>query len=393
MRITIVSRIYRPEPSSASLLLGSVADALVAAGHEVTVLTAKPPKGLSPVPRGERVRTFPVLRDRTGYVRGYVQYMSFDIPLFFRLLFSRRPDAVFMEPPPTTGVVVRITCAIRRMPYVYDAADVWSDAASHATASSLVVRVLRGLERFALRGARALVTISQGVVDRARELGVRTPAEVVGFGADTEVFHYEEAPLERTFLYAGTHTGLHGAGILIDAFARFSEARPGYRLRFIGNGTDQNSMRDRARELGVGDAVSFELPMPSDQLRPELASALASLATLLPGGGYEYAFTTKAYSSLATGCPVIFAGPGPTAPFLTEAAEHVRAGIAVGYDAEAIAEAMRSFADRPANPEERMALAAWTAERHSMRAVADRISQTVVASARTRGARKRGARS
>lgn len=385
MRITIVSRIYRPEPSAASLLLGSVADALVAEGHEVTVLTAKPPRGIAVAPRGERVRTFPVLRDRSGYVRGYLQYLSFDVPLFFRLLFSRRPEAVFMEPPPTTGVVVRIVCALRRVPYVYNAADIWSDAAGHATDSGLVVRVVRAFERFAMRGARRLVAISQGVIDRVRTLGIGTPAEVVGFGADTEIFRYQEnAAAEPVFLYAGTHTGLHGAGILVEAFARFSETHPGYRLRFIGNGTDQDAMRERAGELGIGAAVSFEPSIPSERLRSELSRAVASLATLLPGGGYEYAFTTKAYSSLATGCPVIFAGPGPTAVFLRAASREVPAGAAVNYDVEAIAEAMRNAADRPLSPEDRRSVATWTAAHHSMRAVAERISRAIVSSGRHR---------
>lgn len=384
MRIVIASRIYRPEPSAASLLLGSVADALVEGGHDVTVLTAKLPKGLAPEPRGEHVRTFPVLRDKNGYVRGYLQYMSFDVPLAFRLLFAKRPAAVFVEPPPTTGAVVRAVCAIRRIPYVYDAADIWSDAAAYATSSRLVVRVLRAFERFAMRGAHDLVAISQGVIDRVRELGVRTPAMVAGFGADTSSFGYGEAPTERVFLYAGTYTELHGADILIDAFARFSETHSGYRLQFVGNGTGEEQLARRAAELGVADAVTFEKPVPSAELQGRLLRAVASLATLLPGGGYEYAFTTKAYSSLATGCPVIFAGPGPTATFLQQAAQHAPVGVAVDYDSEAIAAAMRDAADHPLAAHERRTVAEWAAAEHSMAAVARRIADVITTAARQR---------
>lgn len=388
MRVTIVSRIYRPEPAAASFFLGGVADALLEAGHEVDVLTARPLPGQGEGSRGERISTFPVLRDRSGYVRGYLQYLSFDLPLAFRLLFARRPAAVLVEPPPTTGAVVRVVCAIRRIPYVYDAADVWSDAAGQATSSGLVVRVLRALERFAMRGAASMVTISQGVVDRARSLGVRTPMVVTGFGADTSVFHYSEAEIEPVFIYAGTFTGLHGAGILVDAFARFSETHPGYRLRFVGNSTEQEPMRMRAEALGIGDSVEFADPVPAEQLRPQLASAIASLATLRPGGGYEYAFTSKAYSSLATGCPVIFAGPGPTGPFMERSALEAPVGTAVDYDAEAIAAAMGDAADRPLGAELRRDLAEWAARRHSMRAVTRRVAETVVSAASERQRRR-----
>ena len=60
-------------------------------------------------------------------MRGYVQYLSFDIPLFFRLLFARA-DLVVSEPPPTTGLVVAISLAgCADDPFVYYAADVWTD--------------------------------------------------------------------------------------------------------------------------------------------------------------------------------------------------------------------------------------------------------------------------
>lgn len=388
LRVVMVSRIYRPEASAASFFLGSVADRLIENGHEVEVLTARMPKGMRPEPRGERVRTFPVLRDRSGYVRGYLQYMSFDIPLFFRLLFARRPDVVFMEPPPTTGAVVRVVCALRRVPYVYDAADIWSDAADNATGSRLVIRVLRGLEKFGLTGARRIVTISQGVADRLVELGVRRPAAITGFGADTESFAYERHPIEPVFLYAGSYSVWHGAEVLIDAFADFSTTRPGYTLRFIGNSTERAALAERAAARGLSDSVEFRDAVPAAELRPQLVTATASLATLRPGSGYEYAFTTKAYSALAAGCPVIFAGPGPTGPFVDEANRHVRAGAAVAYDRAAVTEAMHAVVADPPSAAEREATADWTREHHSMRTVAERVAEAIEAAAvRTRRSR------
>ena len=378
LRVVIVSRIYRPEPSAASLFLGSVSDALLEQSIEVEVLTAKPLPGQGTGSRGERVRTFPVLRDKRGYVRGYLQYMSFDIPLMFRLLFTRRPSIVFVEPPPTTGAAVRIICAIRRIPYVYDAADIWSDAAAHATSSQAVVRVLRFIEKFAMRGAKAMVTISQGVVERVAALDIDTPITVTGFGADTSTFYHSDLPLKQTFIYAGTYTELHGASILVDAFALFTETHHGYILQFIGNGNGQDEMVAKAHALGVAGQVQILESVPADQLRPMLNSAISSLATLDPNGGYEYAFTSKAYSSLASGCPVIFAGPGPTIEFMRTAAEHAPVGESVDYGAEAIAEAMRNAADNPLSTTERGHLATWAAENHSMMASARKVREVLV---------------
>lgn len=384
MRITIVSRIYRPEPSAASLFQGAIADALLAEGHHVDVITAAPPKHLKRVDHGERVRTFPVLRDANGYVRGIVQYLSFDIPLIFRLLFSRRTDVVFMELPPTTGAVVRVVCGLRRIPYVYNAADIWSDAAQLEPTSGLVVRVLRMIEGFALRGAAHTVTISRGVEERIRAFGVRRPITVAGFGADTREFPLAVAEPEQLFVYAGSYAPAHGAEILVDSLARLLETRPGFSLRFIGNGVERPLVEARAEELGVSASVEYVDPVPPSELLPHLGAAIASVATIKPGTVYEYSYASKVYSSLGAGCPVVFAGPGPTAGLIEEANRSVRAGIACAYDAEAIAAAMRAMADDRPALEERAALSRWTAAEHSLGAVADRVAGVIRSVARRR---------
>lgn len=384
MRITIVSRIYRPEPSAASIYLGAVADELLAGGHDVDVITASPPKGIARLHTRERVRTFPVLRDAKGYVRGYIPYMSFDIPLAFRLLFTRRPDVVFVEPPPTTGVVVRVICSLRRIPYVYDAADIWSDAAQLEPVSPVVVRVLAALEKFALRGAAHVVTVSQGVVDRVHAFGVRRPVTVTGFGADVNEFPLTTAPAEKLFVYAGSYSPYHGADILIDAFARFLDSHPGYTLRFIGNGTEQPRVRARAAKLGITAQIEYLEPVPPSDLLPHLASAAASLATIKPDTVYEYSYASKAFSSLSAGCPVLFAGPGPTINLIENANEQVSAGIACAYDPDEIAGAMRQLADERATVQERAALSDWTAKEHSMAAVARRVAAVLGAVVRRR---------
>jgi hypothetical protein len=135
-----------------------------------------------------RVKRFPVLRDAAGYVRGYVQYMSFDVPLFFRLLVGRGSDVIVAEPPPTTGFVVRIAAAMRRTPYVYYAADIWSDASESTGAPAFVVRVVRRLESFALRGARAVIAVTDGVAERVRELAGHDRVSVIRNGIDTTIF-------------------------------------------------------------------------------------------------------------------------------------------------------------------------------------------------------------
>jgi glycosyltransferase involved in cell wall biosynthesis len=370
-----VSRIFAPEPSAAAGILRSWACAFRDAGADITVFTTTPPRGAKiSDPDGVRVRRGPVLRNGDQYVRGYIAYLSFDIPLFFRLLFSRRADIYIVEPPPTTVAVVRIVAALRRTPYVVRAADLWSDAASQVTRSRFVLWALRRVETWGLRGAARLFAAHEPLVARLRELGVDTPATAIGFGADTDSFRYEPQPKPAApvFVYAGTYSEWHGAGIFIDAFAALLPRHPGARLHFIGNGEERETLRRRAHELGLDAEVDFRGPIPPLELSPILCAATASLASLKPGQGYDYAFTTKVYSSLAAGCPVVFAGVGPTGPFL-RSVDCPDAGVAVDYDVEEVTDAMDKAVTAAPGDAARARLSAWTHERYSLTAIATRV--------------------
>lgn len=375
MRVVIVSRIFTPEPAAASFLLHAVAESFAAHGHEVEVLTTTPPAGLLERPTdGVVVRRAPVWRDRQGYVRGYVSYLSFDVPLLFRLLFSRRADLYFVEPPPTTGAVVRAVAGVRRTPYVYDAADLWSDAAALVTSSSAVLRALRAVERFAVRGASHAFAISQGLIDRMRQIGIHTPASPVGFGTDTEAFRYtpQDPPDRPVFVYGGSYSEWHGADVFIEAFAGVRAVHPEARLLFIGNGAEKPRLKKMVEDSRLG-GVEFRDSIAPEELAAVLSAATASLASLRPGGGYDYAFTTKVYASLVSGCPVIFAGTGPTGPFLREHGARHAVGVAVEWNAEAVQAAMLAAAADPLPQNARVELATWAAGRFSMSVVADTI--------------------
>lgn len=389
MRVTVISRIYSPEPAAASFFLDAVARALADAGHQVDVLTVIAPRTLIDAPAPNvTVRRFPVFRDRRGYVRGYLQYLSFDIPLAFRMLFRRRPDVYLVEPPPTTGAVVRVIAGLQRRPYVYDAADVWSDAAALATRSRLVLAILRRVELFALNGATQAVTISRAVAERFTALGGGTPFTVTGFGVDTVAFERDPSPEpEKQFVYAGTYSEVHGAEIFVEAFALFSEKHPGYRLRFIGNGAGSTMIEQLRDRLGVTD-VAIDAIVPPPTLSAILSRSTASLASVLPGAGYDYALATKVYAPLAVGCPVIFAGVGPTTGVIDDDdPDAPRRGKSVPYDATAIASAMADLAEQPLTASERADLSAWARERHDIRQVAAKVIAVLESAASRRGPR------
>ena len=391
MLVTLATRTFTPEPTAAALRLGALARALAAGGDRVRVLTSRLAPSVASdarrladggVDAGEgaglvEVRRPPVLRDRTGAVRGYVSYMSFDVPLVSRLLTTPRPDVVVCEPPPTTGVAVRLACAARRVPYVYYCADIVSDAAALAGVPGLVVRTVASLESFALRGARRVIAVSDGVARRARDMGARDVAvvpngvrvpEAVATGTP-EGFPTCDGPV---FVYAGTVAQWLAPEVFVDAFER-ARARIGdARLVFVGQGSGWDALTERS--LGVA-GVEMIPAVSAEEADRWMARATATLASLRPGG-YDYAYPTKILASLAQGTPVIYAGPGQAARDIAEG----KLGVACNLNADEVAEAMVGLASGTAAWVGAEGARAWVSMHRSVEA-SSRAAAAVVRSA------------
>lgn len=373
--MVIASRIYAPEPAAAALRLRVLAEALHSAGARVRVLTSRA-RDTESSPSDVDVRRWPVRRDRSGAVRGWIPYLSYGVPLALRLLLTRRVDVVVVEPPPTTGVVVRVVCALRRRPYVYYAADVLSSAVGPGDLPARLHGLLRRVEGWAMAGASAVLTVSDDVAHEIESMGVaRGRVHVVGTGVDTSVFTPHPTVQPRpTLVYAGTMSELHGAEVFVRALALVADELPELRLLMLGGGTSRPGLERLADELVPG-RVEFGGLVAPEVVAEELTAAVAGLASLRPGTGYVFATAVKTFAATGCGAPVIYSGAGPAGGTVAEN----RLGWAVAWEPAAVAEAIRAAARAPRDPDERVRRAAWTHKHMSLTAVAARAVPVVLA--------------
>ncbi|NVM97483.1 glycosyltransferase family 4 protein [Arthrobacter sp. SDTb3-6] len=338
LKVVVATRLYTPEVGAAAFRLKALVDGLVEQGAEVEVITSKAPKGSGVFKPRYGLRRWPVLRDRGGNVRGYVQYLSFDIPAFFRLL-SVQADLVVSEPPPTTGLVVALSSLLRGRPFVYYAADVWTEALSAVQVPAAVKKLMGAVEGFVLRRAAKVIAVSEPVAGQVVHFNV--PAhriEVVGNGVDTAVFR-PDGPIASAghpyFVYTGTMSEWQGAAIFIEALALVREKFPDVELRFFGQGADEGHLKAVAAQAIPG-AVHFGGVVPPADAAAWIRGAAAALVSIKPGQGYDFAKPTKIYAAAACGTPVVFAGQGDGAAVV----ESGRLGAAAAYDVQAVAQAM-----------------------------------------------------
>jgi glycosyltransferase involved in cell wall biosynthesis len=376
MRAVIASRIYAPEPSAASFRLEALAKAFASRGIDVEVLTTTYPGALDTNEGRITVRRSRVFRDKAGYVRGYAQYLSFDIPLFFRLLMCKRPDVVICEPPPTTGIVVRVTCALRRIPYVAYAPDLWSDAMESMQVPGVIRAGVRALERSVYAGAKLALSVLPEISHRLEKWMPTSRIATVGNGIDTAEYSangHAHSMDNAYLLYAGTASEFQGASIFVEAFALVAKQRKGISLVFLGQGSEFEEIRERAQEIGAGRVAVLDR-VPAAEAAQWLRGATATLVSIKPGLGYEFALPTKIYASVACGTPVIFAGEGAG----RELVEENNLGWAADYEPHAIATSMLAAVDARSAASNRAKLADWARENASLDRVGNRAVDAIV---------------
>jgi glycosyltransferase involved in cell wall biosynthesis len=370
-RATIATRVYAPEGTAAAYRLEQLAAALDSRGYAVTVLTSRAPGRVRVV---GNVRRWPVLRDKSGAVRGYFQYASFDIPLFFRLLFAPRAEFVVVEPPPTTGLVARLALAIRRTPYFYYSADVTSAAVRTVRAPAAVIAAVTAMERYVLNGARGVLAVSEGVRHELLDLlGDESAISVVGTGVDMTIYRPDGArPSDEPpyFVYAGTMSEFQGSQVFVEAFVRVAQQHPTVRLKMFGGGVDVPRLKVIAAP--AKERVEFLGVVDSETVAYNLRGALAGLASVRPGLGYDFAIPTKALVSVACGTPLIFAGVGPVRELTNEQG----LGWAVDWAVEPVVHAMLDSIDARASTITKSTLD-WLADRYSLQAAAERACDAI----------------
>lgn len=326
-----------------------------------------------------KVKRKSVLRDRDGMVRGYLPYLSFDIPLFFRLLSVPKPKLFVCEPPPTTGVVTRAAAFIKRVPYVAYASDIVSDAMEAQGASRIVTAAVRWLDKLTFGGANAIISVSPEVQERLREL-VGRDSTVIRFGVSADIPPQEASKLplawsphitkeDCVFLYAGNVAKWMGAEIFVEAMPYVWEELPNAKLVFLGQGSSWTELKQSIAELDDSRIQTYDAVTP-EEAAEWMAESTACLASMVPGP-YELAYTTKVLSSLAAGTPVVYAGPGVA----TQDIERDELGVVASREAQDVAKAMIEVATRVAKNDPAFSasrLYGWVSEHRSSRAAARR---------------------
>jgi glycosyltransferase involved in cell wall biosynthesis len=378
MRIVYLNQDFPPEVGAGPARVSELSRRWIAAGAEVTVVTAFPSRRLpgqshQAVAKEYRRRLFArethgganVLRSwvytasRTGFRQTAVNNASFMVTSALHALRRVGPvDVVIASSPPflphLTGALL---ARARRAPLVLEVRDLWPDylvQMGMLKRDAAVTRALFSVERSLLGAARQAVVVTDSFKRRMIEKGV--PAErvaVIPNGVDT-AFYQKQPSARSPDVFTVGYIGTFGAGqalpVIIDAAALLQTEAPEVRIVLVGQGSGGPIIEQRIRELGVTN-VTVRPPIEKAETPAFYSSCDVCLVPLAPIPVFQETVPSKLFEIMACERPVLASLDGEARTIV----EQSGAGIVVPPgDARAIADGILRMRAIPENERERM---------------------------------------
>lgn len=374
MRVLYLSQYFPPEIGATQTRAYEMAQGLIRAGHQVTMITEVPnhPQGIiHPDYRGRFyvredwdgidvrrvwVSTSPQKNFRTR-MAFYLSFM-FNAALAGLFLARGRYDVVYASSPPLfVGGAALVISYLRRIPLVFEVRDLWPESAIvlGELNNKIAVHLSTWLERMCYRRARRIIAVVQSIKNRLVEREYpEAKICLIPNGANVEL--YTPAPINQTLrkalnvepdqfvlIFTGLHGLMHGLDTAVEA-AHLLKDQNDILFLFVGDGVKKAAMQDRARELGLKN-IRFLPLQPEKDLPGFITLANVGLSLGRKNALSHGALPVKMFTYMACARPVLMAYEGEAA----ELVQAAQAGLVVEPEnPEALVEAILRLKNDPA---------------------------------------------
>jgi glycosyltransferase involved in cell wall biosynthesis len=365
VHVCFFNRSYWPDTGATGQLLTELAEDLVARhGWEVTVITGMPLRaGTVPATQlrnGVRIiRASGTTFDPKRFAGRAVNYLTYFATAFTAGVKVRSCDVcVGMTDPPIIGLAALAASRRSGGKFVFVSQDVFPEVAAllEDFQSPLVNRALDRLNRYFLRAADRVVVLGDSMKRRLVDGKGADPQRMTVIHNWADSSQLQPADTNNGFarrhglagyfvvMHAGNIGQSQNLDVVLDA-AELLRDDDRIRIVFVGDGTRRSALEARASGRGLKNVV-FIPYQPRDEMSRSYAAAGVFLVSLRPGLS-GFIVPSKVYSILAAGKPFIAAiEEGSEA--VSIAREHGCGVVVPTSDAGALAEAIRTLADNPA---------------------------------------------
>ncbi len=362
MKILLLNQAFHPDVVSSGQHATDLASELVAAGHQVTVISSRRAyddshRQFSPreVWRGIRIVRIGMLGlGKSSRWRRAADFGSFSANCLLRMLLLPRADLVIaLTSPPLISALGAFFVRLKGGKFVFWVMDLNPDeaiAAGWIRADSRIGRLLSSILQFSLRHSERLIALDRFMAGRLIAKGVpERKVTVIPPWSHDAVFHdpagrqafRREHGLDGKFvvMYSGNHSPCHPLDTVLAAAQRLRE-HPGIAFCFVGGGSEFRKVHDfaQAHHLRNIRCVPYQ---PLDKVSASLSAAdlhLVVMGDLFVG----IVHPCKVYNIRRLGIPFLYIGPSPSHVTELSPAAAFRHG-----DVEGVARFLSSSAANP----------------------------------------------
>ncbi len=341
------------------------ARAMVADGHEVTMLVSSAqlrddeiPAGRGVIRRGT-IAGLPVIvlhvpyDQRMGYLRRIAAFLKFMMLACRVVLGGPRWDLIYASSTPLTiGVPALAGKLFRSIPYFFEVRDLWPDipVALGIIKDGVVARVLRVAELMIYRHARAIVAANDDMARRiAEKTQNRKPIVVAPNACDIDLFNPDRSDGEfrKTHgldgkivcIHAGPLGKVNHLDCVLDPAEQLGDADR-FAFVLIGEGREKDRLKAEVDQRGLSNILILDA-IPKKDLTAVLADCDIGLVTVMPIPELEWNCSNKFCDYLSSGLPIVLNYQGWHSRLL---ADH-QCGLSAGQgDTNAFAEAIGKLA-------------------------------------------------
>lgn len=354
VKVLIIHQYFRTPEEGGALRSYYLANALVKAGIEVSIITThNSPEVYSTTCEGIAVHYLPVVYNNSfGFFRRVNSFLRFVLSIVREAGRFRDVDCCYaISTPLTTGLAAMWIQWRYNIPFVFEVGDLWPEAPVQmgVVRNPVLKFILYSLERWIYRSARGVVALSEAIQEPIRRLVPSKPMAVLPNMADITYFRPSGNLLEAkkkygvegrfVIAYIGTLGKANGLDYLLDCLKASKLAHQPVHLLLAGEGAEHDRLLQRIQSESLTNVTL--LPFQTrDGVRDLLNAADAIFVSFLPLPVLETGSPNKYFDGLAAGKLVVINFGG----WVKREIEAHRCGVALdGKDAAAFATMLAPF--------------------------------------------------
>ncbi|MCK5067216.1 MAG: glycosyltransferase [Bacteroidales bacterium] len=268
---------------------------------------------------------FQIARFRMLFTRGPLFYACYNLRLWLKLLFARKPDLLISNDLDTLPACYMVS-RIRRVPLIYDSHELFTQM-PELIRRKRVQTIWKWIERRLVPRVKFAVTVSYSIATIYRRLYgtrfrvVRNVPESLDCSLRESISDGKQGV--HIIIYQGALNVGRGLELMIDAMQYVEDAR----FVIAGTGDIDNELKRRVEQRGVDDRVEFRGRLLPGELTP--LTMLADLGISLEedrGLNYRYALPNKLFDYIQCRVPVLCS----SLPEMARIVESYGVGISTG---------------------------------------------------------------